>query len=141
MAEYVDPDLAMILDDLRQEFIIETRDKIEEVERMIDALRERVGSPANNLMEIKRLMHTIKGGGGSFGFPTISKIAHGFEDYLETSGEGNFASPDDLLVFSDAIASILDAGTDADDKHAQMLLRSLPSGPRANSCMSVPMGQ
>lgn len=140
MADYVDPDLAMILDDLRQEFIVETRDKIEEVEKMIGDLRERVGSPANNLMEIKRLMHTIKGGGGSFGFPTISKIAHGFEDYLETSGEGNHASPDDLLFFSDAIASILDAGTDPDDKHAQMLLRGLPSGRRQSGMHAVEKG-
>lgn len=140
MSDYVDPDLAMILDDLRQEFIEETRDKIEEIEKMIDGLRSREGSPANNLMEIKRLMHTIKGGGGSFGFPTISKVAHGFEDYLETSGEGNYASPDDLLFFADAIASILDVGVDPDDKHAQMLLRSMPSGRRQSGMHAVEKG-
>lgn len=140
MAEYVDPDLAMILDDLRQEFIIETRDKVQEIEQMIGAIQARDGSPTNNLMEIKRLMHTIKGGGGSFGFPTVSKIAHGFEDYLETSGQADLAAPDDLLVFSDAIAAILDAGQDPEDKVAHMLLRGLPSGRRQSGTHAVEKG-
>lgn len=130
----------MILDDLRQEFIVETRDKVQEIEQIIGDLRDRVGSAVNNLMEIKRLMHTIKGGGGSFGFPTVSKIAHGFEDYLETSGQADSADPDDLLVFSDAIAAILDAGQDPDDKVAHMLLRGLPSGRRQSGTHAVEKG-
>lgn len=124
----VDPDLEMILADMRQEFIIETGDKLEEIEQVVGQLRERQGNHENNISEIKRLMHTIKGGGGSFGFPTVSKVAHAFEDYLETTGDITNIAPDDVLLFSDAIASILDAGVEPDDTHANMMLRSLPTG-------------
>lgn len=124
----VDPDLEMILADMRQEFIEETGDKLEEIEQVVGQIRSRSGAHENNIMEIKRLMHTIKGGGGSFGFPTVSKVAHAFEDYLETTGDTTNIQPDDILLFSDAIASILDAGVEPDDTHANMMLRSLPTG-------------
>lgn len=123
-----DPDLEMILADMRQEFIVETSDKLEELESIIGQVRDRTGNVDNNIMEIKRLMHTIKGGGGSFGFPTVSKIAHAFEDYLETTGDIRTIVPEDVLLFSDAISSILDTGVEPDDTHAQMMLRSLPTG-------------
>ena len=123
-----DPDLEMILADMRQEFIVETTDRLEEVERAVDAIKNRTGNVDNNIMEIKRLMHTIKGGGGSFGFPTVSKLAHAFEDYLETTGDVRNIVAEDVLLFSDAISSILDAGVEPDDTHAQMMLRSLPTG-------------
>ena len=124
----IDPDLEMILADMRQEFIEDTSDKLEEIEQSVDMLRSRGGSVENNVMEIKRLMHTIKGGGGSFGFPTVTKIAHAFEDYLETTGDIKNIQPEDVLLFCDAIASILEAGREPDDDHANMMLRSLPTG-------------
>lgn len=127
MAE-VDPDLQMILADMRQEFIEDTSDKLEEIEQAIARLRSGTGKVENNVMEIKRLMHTVKGGGGSFGFPTVSKVAHAFEDYLETTGDIQNIHSDDILLFCDAIASILDSGREPDDVHANMMLRSLPTG-------------
>jgi len=44
------------------------------------------------------------------------------------------------LIFSDAIASILDVGTDPDEKHAHMLLRGLPSGRRQSGTHAVEKG-
>jgi CheY-like chemotaxis protein/HPt (histidine-containing phosphotransfer) domain-containing protein len=124
----IDPDLQMILADMRQDFIEDTGDKLEEIEQVAVRLRQGIGQLDNNVMEIKRLMHTIKGGGGSFGFPTVSKIAHAFEDYLVTTGDIHNVHPEDILLFCDAIASILEARDDPDDLHANMMLRSLPTG-------------
>lgn len=124
----IDPDLEMILADMRQEFIEDTSDKLEEIEQAAKQLSAGSGRIENNIMEIKRLMHTIKGGGGSFGFPSVSKIAHAFEDYLETTGDIQNVHPEDIFLFCDAVASILDAGIDPDDLHANMMLRSLPTG-------------
>lgn len=136
----IDPDLEMILADMRQGFIEDTQDKIGEIEAVIGDIRQRNGAFENNLMEVKRLMHTIKGGGGSFGFPTISKIAHGFEDYLETSGTSDTVVAEDLLVFTDAIAAILDAGHEPDDQHAHMMLRSLPAARRQSGARALDKG-
>ena len=69
-----DPDLEMILADMRQDFIEGARDKLEAVEDEIEGLRFASDGAENHLLEIKRIVHSIKGSGGSFGFPTISKV-------------------------------------------------------------------
>ena len=77
-----DPDLEMILADIRQDFIESTRDKLELVEDEIEALRSGSDGTERNILEIKRIIHSIKGAGGSFGFPTVTVIAHRLENYI-----------------------------------------------------------
>ena len=72
-----DPDLQMILAEMRQDFIDNTRDKLEVVEEEIEAIRTGTGNTEQNILEIKRIIHSINGAGGSFGFPTFSMVAHG----------------------------------------------------------------
>ncbi|MBF0248615.1 MAG: Hpt domain-containing protein [Alphaproteobacteria bacterium] len=140
MAQDFDPDLEMILADMRQEFIEETRDKIEEIDEAIERIRNRSGALENHILDVKRLMHSIKGGGGSFGFPTISKIAHGFEDYLETTGSAENVVPADLRVFCDNISAILESGREPDVQETKMMLRSLPTGRRQGGGQAAEKG-
>jgi len=135
-----DPDLHMILADMRQDFIEGARDTLETVEDEVEALRSGLGNPDNHILEIKRIIHSIKGAGGSFGFPTISKIAHGLEDYLETSGDVSTVAAEDLMVFVDTLTDILVAGEEPDDELAHMMLRSLPTGRRQSGVRALDKG-
>ncbi|WP_084005598.1 Hpt domain-containing protein [Magnetovibrio blakemorei] len=135
-----DPDLEMILADMRQEFIEHTRDKLELVEDEIEALRSGTGDCERNILEIKRIIHSIKGAGGSFGFPTISKVAHGLEDYLETTGDVSTVAGEDLLVFVNTITDILISGEEPDTDLAHMMLRSLPTGRRQSGVRALDKG-
>ena len=135
-----DPDLQMILADIRQEFIDNTRDKLEDVEDAIEALRAGADHPDNHILEIKRIIHSIKGAGGSFGFPTISKVAHGLEDYLETSGDVSTVTAEDLMVFVNTVTDILISGVEPDEQLAHMMLRSLPTGRRQSGVRALDKG-
>jgi len=136
----IDPDMQMILADVRQDFIDNTRDRLEVVEDEIEALRSGPMNPENHILEIKRIIHSIKGAGGSFGFPTISKVAHGLEDYLETSGDVSTVTAEDLMVFVNTITDILIAGEEPHAELAHMMLRSLPTGRRQSGARALDKG-
>ena len=125
-----DPDLEMILADMREEFIVDTSDQLDTVEKSVELLNQGSGRNDIHILEIKRLIHSIKGSGGSFGFPTISKIAHSMEDYIDTCGSISVIDPIDLTTFVDSVRSILEVGQEPDAEQAHMMLRSLPLGRR-----------
>ena len=135
-----DPDLQMILADIRQDFIDNTRDKLDDLEEEIEALRQGDANAEQRILEVKRVIHSIKGAGGSFGFPTISKVAHGLEDYLETTGDVSTVAAEDLMVFINTITDILIAGDEPDHEMAHMMLRSLPTGRRQSGARALDKG-
>lgn len=130
----------MILADIRQDFIVNTRDKLDDLEEEIEALRSGSDHAENHILEVKRVIHSIKGAGGSFGFPTISKVAHGLEDYLETSGDVSTVTSEDLMVFINTITDILISGDEPDEQLAHMMLRSLPTGRRQSGVRALDKG-
>lgn len=123
-----DADMEMLLADMRFEFIEETRDRLERVEQQIAQIESRQGKVENALLELKRDIHSVKGSAAPFGFPIITKIAHGLEDYLDTTGDITNVAAEDLRIFVDTIADVLDAGDEPEDELKEMMLKGLPSG-------------
>ncbi len=77
-------------EDLIQTFIEETRENLETLEEGLLEL-ERVPDDAQQMDEVFRAMHTIKGGAGLMGFTGISAVAHRLENILDMfrrSGKG-----------------------------------------------------
>ena len=135
-----DPDLQMILADMRQDFIDNTRDMLGDIDEEIEALQSGLDNSEQHILEIKRIIHSIKGAGSAFGFPTVSKVAHGLEDYLETSGDVSTVMADDLRVFISTMSAILIAGEEPDAELAHMMLRSLPTGRRQSGIRALDKG-
>ena len=54
--------------------------------------------------ELHRRVHSLKGSGGTYGFPIISAICHSFEDYIISKSKSNIVIND----FSDVCLSYLD---------------------------------
>ncbi|NQV45516.1 MAG: Hpt domain-containing protein [Rhodospirillales bacterium] len=127
-----DADMEMLLADMRFEFIEETRDRLERVEWQIRQIESRQGKMEDTLLELKRDIHSVKGSAAPFGFPIITKIAHGLEDYLETTGDVTNVAAEDLRVFIDTIMDVLDSGGEPDDQLKEMMLKGLPSGRTQN---------
>jgi len=123
-----DADMEMLLADMRFEFIEETRDRLERVEEQIRQIDARQGRVENTLLDLKRDIHSVKGSAAPFGFPIITKIAHGLEDYLDTTGDIANVVAEDLQIFIDTISDVLDAGEEPDDQLKEMMLKGLPSG-------------
>jgi two-component system chemotaxis sensor kinase CheA len=92
------------MDDLITEFIAETREMLEALERGLVAW-EREPSDREQLDEIFRFVHTVKGNCGFFDLPRLESLAHAAEDALADVRAGRRV-PDSRLV--DAVLAVLD---------------------------------
>lgn len=112
---------------MRDEFLADTADKLEDVNEYIQAIADQSGRFEDTMLSIRRITHSIKGNAGSFGLPTVSRIAHTFEDYIDVMrGEGR-AEPSGLSFYVDTIAEIIQTGKEPDEDAADAILRSLPA--------------
>lgn len=113
---------------------------MDKIERNLDDIHSGTGIAAESLLLIKRDVHNIKGGGTPFGFPSISKLCQGMEDYLETTSDQQNVNVFDLAVFVDGIRSIVFDRKEPDLQDQEMLLKSLPSGRQQSGKMAITRG-
>lgn len=81
---------------------------------------------------IRRNIHSLKGMGKSFGFPTVSLVAHRLEDFLAEISSSSKLDPDDIQTFLDYLDEIIGFGSDPGLSDASALVRVLPTGSQFN---------
>ena len=100
------------MDDLVREFLIESQEGLDRMERSLTELEAQPGDPAL-VAEIFRSVHTIKGTTGFLGFPRLEKLAHAGENLLGLVREGTVAASPrvitTLLGLLDGLRAILGA--------------------------------
>jgi two-component system chemotaxis sensor kinase CheA len=98
------------MDELTREFLIESQEGLDRMERCLTDLEERP-QDAELLAEIFRAVHTIKGTTGFLGFKRLEKLAHAGENLLGQLREGKLAADGTiitgLLQLLDGLRSIL----------------------------------
>ena len=119
--------IAEALARLRQEYVDGSEDKIDEIDSIIGMLTKDEGDWDENFLELQRRIHTIKGSAGSYGFSTVSHIAHRLEDYMETAEVVGARELAGIQVFVDRIREIFETGANPDDDQAAALVKSLPT--------------
>ena len=92
------------MDDLIQEFILETRETLEALAGEIVAW-ERDPADRARLDAIFRFVHTVKGSCGFLDLPRLAKLSHAAEDGLQAVRDGR-RTPD--AAFVDAVLAIVD---------------------------------
>jgi two-component system chemotaxis sensor kinase CheA len=114
MAEFLFPDISnrhstngvelksdkRCVDDLTKEFIAESQEGLDRMERCLTELETRPGD-SELLGEIFRVVHTIKGTTGFLGFDRLEKLAHAGEHLLSALRDGK------LVVTSELISGLL----------------------------------
>ena len=78
------------MDDLTKEFIAESQEGLDRMERCLTELETRPDD-AGLLGEIFRAVHTIKGTTGFLGFDRLEKLAHAGEHLLGSLRDGRLA--------------------------------------------------
>jgi two-component system chemotaxis sensor kinase CheA len=100
----------MALDELTREFLIESQEGLDRMERCLTELEERPGD-AGLIGDIFRSVHTIKGTTGFLGFKRLEKLAHAGENLLGLLREGKLTADrptiTGLLKLMDGLRSIL----------------------------------
>lgn len=99
------------MDNFQKKFIEEATDLINNLEEAVLALEKDV-SNKELIGEVFRIMHSLKGGGGMFGFDDISNFTHNLETIYDEVRTGSLKITDDLMsvTFSsvDHLRSLLD---------------------------------
>ena len=100
----------MALDELTREFLIESQEGLDRMERCLTELEERP-EDAGLIGDIFRSVHTIKGTTGFLGFKRLEKLAHSGENLLGMLREGKLTADGPittgLLQLMDGLRSIL----------------------------------
>jgi HPt (histidine-containing phosphotransfer) domain-containing protein len=111
---------------LRREFLDTADDRLGTLDQLVDEVRQGNPESAERMSEFLRIAHSLKGMGGTFGYPLVSVIAHRLEDYIEN--ESNLHPPilDDVQTFLDRMRDVVDGVFGADDPKTSEIVRSLP---------------
>jgi two-component system chemotaxis sensor kinase CheA len=100
----------MAMDELTREFLIESQEGLDRMERCLTELEERP-QDAGLIGDIFRSVHTIKGTTGFLGFKRLEKLAHAGENLLGLLREGKLVADQPiitgLLQLLDGLRSIL----------------------------------
>ena len=98
------------MDELTREFLIESQEGLDRMERCLTELEERP-QDAGLIGDIFRSVHTIKGTTGFLGFKRLEKLAHSGENLLGLVREGKITAEGPtttgLLQLMDGLRSIL----------------------------------
>src|SRR5271165_6025775 len=98
------------MDELTREFLIESQEGLDRMERCLTDLEERPHD-TELLAEIFRSVHTIKGTTGFLGFKRLEKLAHAGENLLGLLRDGKLTADrpttTGLLQLMDGLRSIL----------------------------------
>jgi len=92
------------MDELTREFLIESQEGLDRMERCLTDLEARPGDTAL-LSEIFRAVHTIKGTTGFLGFKRLEKVAHAGENLLGLLRDGKLSASTPVVT---ALLQLLD---------------------------------
>ncbi|MHA1113973.1 MAG: Hpt domain-containing protein, partial [Alphaproteobacteria bacterium] len=112
---------------LRQEFLDDSQDRTESLDRALAELRAGTGSEEDAVTCLRREAHNLKGTGAAFGFPIVTLIAHRLEDYLADAAGLGARQIEDTQKFVDALQTALESGASPGQAECDLLLRSLPA--------------
>jgi len=118
-------DIEQVIAELRAEFIEDAGEHIEHSYGLIDDAEKNNSKIDENLLRIKRHIHSLKGQGGSFGFPSITQIMHNLEDFFETSFEVGVEQLSHVRLFFDAASDILESQEEPSDDDLRSIISKL----------------
>lgn len=116
-----------LIANLAQEFLTDSVDTLGTLGQLVSETKTGGIDTGYTLQTVRREVHTLKGQGSSFGFPSITTIAHRLENYLVELETLNERHLDDVLKFIDRMQEIAESGVNPDDDEVSNIVRALPA--------------
>ncbi|MBL4780811.1 MAG: chemotaxis protein CheA [Porticoccaceae bacterium] len=105
----------MSLDEGLQGFLEESKDLLDEMEDLLLQLEDK-SDDGETINALFRVVHTLKGTSGMFGFTDVVTFTHGAESVMDSVRDGDIALNEDLLSIllnsRDHISALLDVALD-----------------------------
>ncbi|NQU62067.1 MAG: response regulator [Rhodospirillales bacterium] len=124
-------DLEQTLARLQQDFIENTKEKLDGVDHAIDQLFQDKGDRGEFFFQLQRDVHSLKGTAGTFGFNSVTVVAHRLEDFLESHQRLSKEQWLGVQAFLDAMRAIIEKGIEPSDDERMKILSRLPFAKRA----------
>ena len=119
-------DYDAVLAQLRRDFLDTADDYLDRLEKLVGRAPRLSSVDSAGVSEIRRLVHSLKGMGGSFGYPVMSVIAHRFEDYLDDVTSLTDKQANDSQTFVDRMRDVVEGIFASDDPNTAQIVRNLP---------------
>ena len=71
-----------LIANLAHEFLVDAVDTLGNLGLLVSETQQGTVDPGYTLQTVRREIHTLKGLGSTYGFPSITVIAHRFDNYL-----------------------------------------------------------
>ena len=120
-------DMDRVIASLAKEFLVDAADTLGKLGIEISRVVETKADSSELLAVIRRETHTMKGLGGSYGYPGISVIAHRLEDYLVSVDVPTSRQMQEILPFLDRMQEIAESGENPSDETLSRIVRALPA--------------
>jgi len=111
---------------LRREFLDTADDRLGTLDELVDEVRQGKEDSPERMSEFRRIAHSLKGMGGTFGYPLVSVIAHRLEDFIESEADLHDDVLADVQIFLDRMRDVIDGVLGADDPNTAEIVRALP---------------
>ena len=125
--------------ELLEVFKLEAEDHFNSIRSLLESLQHETGSN-ENIQDLRRTVHTLKGSAGAVGFEQLAGLAHRMEDLLDALSGGAIAMNDEVVRLLAAAADILEdsaAGKAAqaalDDMYARLTSMLTSAQPAAQT--------
>lgn len=122
-----DSDVDAIFAGLKDSFIESTIERLESLDSLIQSIQSGDSNNAGEMTDFRGQIHSIKGTGGTFGFPVVSIICHRLEEMIKEEREYSPDEFDLVQQFVDQIRKIIEQGQEPDETEAEEILASLPT--------------
>ena len=120
-------DFQEALAQLRQEFIDSSAERLDQIDLLIDRMYNDKGDRNADFVEFQRDIHSMKGSAGTYGFDSVTLIAHRLEDFIEAVPDLSNGQLLDVQVYVDRIREILESGQNASKERLDDILVTLPT--------------
>lgn len=87
---------------LRKTFLEDMQEKLDRLDQLLVAM-EKSGVDSGSFNELYRIVHSLKGSGGTFGLHIVTTICHQLEDLLNTTDGGAHFTPALITVSLDYV--------------------------------------
>lgn len=124
----MDDNLEKALERLKTDYIEGSGDKLDGIDAIIDRLYRGDGDRGADVVDMQREIHSLKGSAGTYGFSSVSLIAHRLEDYIEATNRLSKDQLRDVQTYIDEIRRIFQSGVNPTETEMDAILRALPSG-------------
>ena len=133
----MDDNFEKTLERLKTDYIESSSDTLDKIDAIIERMHSGAGDKGADFVDLQRDIHSLKGSAGTFGFSSVTIVAHRLEDYIEATRRLSNEQLMDVQVFIDGIRGKFQADVNPTEAEMDAIARITRAGLTALSAGNV----